>query len=102
MYAVVEIGGKQFRVTEGQEIFAEKLDANVGDVISFDQVLMVGGEKTVIGTPVINGASVTAKVVKQGKHKKIIVFKYKPKKKYRKKQGHRQPYTKLLIETITG
>ncbi len=100
MYAVVEIGGKQFRVSEGQEIFAEKIDASEGDVLSFDQVLMVGGDKTVIGTPIIEGASVTAKVVKQGKHKKIIVFKYKPKKKYRKKQGHRQPYTKLMIESI--
>ncbi len=102
MYAVVEIGGKQFRVTEGQEVFAEKLDANVGDVVSFDQVLMIGGEKTVVGTPVVAGASVSAEVVKQGKHKKIIVFKYKAKKKYRRKQGHRQPYTKLIIKSIKG
>ncbi len=102
MYAVVEIGGKQFRVSEGQEIFAEKIDASEGDVLSFDQVLMLGGEKTVVGTPIVKGASVKAKVAKQGKHKKIIVFKYKAKKKYRKKQGHRQPYTKLVIESINA
>lgn len=102
MYAIIVTGGKQYRVEEGQEIFIEKLDANEGETVTFDSVLMVGGEKTVVGTPVVEGASVTAKVQKHGKQKKIIVFKYKPKKKYRKKQGHRQPYTKVLIEKISA
>ncbi len=102
MYAVVKVGGKQFRVEEGQTVFVEKLDVNEGDSLTIEEVLMIGGEKTAIGTPVVKGASVNATVVKHGKHKKIIVFKYKPKKKYRKKQGHRQPYTQIKIEKING
>lgn len=102
MYAVIKTGGKQFRVEEGTEIYVEKLDVEAGDTYTFDEVLMVGGEKTVIGTPVVKGAKVVAKVIKQGRAKKIIVFKYKKRKKYRKKQGHRQSYTKLVIEQIVA
>ncbi|MDF2700295.1 MAG: ribosomal protein L21p [Haloplasmataceae bacterium] len=102
MYAVIKTGGKQLRVEEGQTVWVEKIDATEGDVVVFDEVLLVGGETTKVGAPLINGATVTAKVEKQGKSKKIIVFKYKPKKDYRKKQGHRQPYTRLVIEKINA
>lgn len=100
MYAVIKTGGKQVKVVEGQEIFVEKLDVEAGDTYEFTQVLMVGGEKPQIGTPVVPNAKVVAKVLKQGKDKKIIVYKYKRRKNYHKKQGHRQPYTKLVIESI--
>lgn len=100
MYAVIQTGGKQIKVEVGQEIFVEKLDVEVDDVVTFDEVLLVGGKKTVVGKPLIAGANVKAKVVKQGKAKKIIVFKYTAKKGNARKQGHRQPYTKLLIEEI--
>ncbi|MFS8652279.1 MAG: 50S ribosomal protein L21 [Caldibacillus sp.] len=102
MYAIVETGGKQVKVTEGQTIYVEKLAAEVGDTVTLDKVLMIGGENVKVGTPYVEGASVTAKVAEHGKHKKIVVFKYKPKKNYKKKQGHRQPYTKLIIEKIEG
>jgi len=100
MYAVIETGGKQQRVEVGQEIFVEKLDVEAEETYTFDKVLMVGGEKTKIGKPYVKGASVTAKVVKHGKSPKIIVFKYEPKKHYHRKNGHRQPYTKLAITEI--
>jgi large subunit ribosomal protein L21 len=100
MYAVIEAGGKQLRVTEGAEIFVEKMNAAEGETVTFEQVLMIGGESLSIGNPFVSGAKVEAKVVKHGKQKKIIVFKYKPKKNYRRKQGHRQPYTKLQIVKI--
>lgn len=100
MYAVILTGGKQYKVTEGQELYVEKLNVEENDSVIFNEVLMLGGEKTVIGTPHVDGAKVTAKVLKHGRAKKIIVFKYKPKKNYSKKQGHRQSYTKLLIEKI--
>ncbi len=100
MYAVIETGGKQMRVTEGEEVFVEKMDVAEGEEVSFDNVLMVGGDKLTVGNPTVDGAKVTAKVVKHGKQRKIIVFKYKPKKNYRRKQGHRQPYTKLEITKI--
>lgn len=102
MYAVIQTGGKQYRVQEGDTIFVEKLDAAEGDVVTFDEVLFVGGDKPKVGTPLVKGASVTAKVEKHGKGKKIVVFKYKPKKNYRKKRGHRQPYTRLVIEKINA
>ena len=102
MYAVIQTGGKQVRVTQGQEIYVEKLDAEVGETYDFTEVLMVGGEKVLIGSPLVEGASVQAKVVKQGRGPKIIVFKYKRRKKYRNKQGHRQAYTKLEITGITA
>ncbi len=100
MYAVIETGGKQLRVTEGQEVYVEKLEANEGDTVTFDNVLLVGGEKLTVGNPTVANAKVEAKVVKHGKQRKILVFKYKPKKNYRRKQGHRQPYTKLEITGI--
>ncbi len=100
MYAVVQTGGKQLKVEVGQEIFVEKLEANVDDNVTLDEVLLVSDKKVLVGTPFVNGAKVECKVLKQGRGKKIIVFKYKPKKNYKKKQGHRQPYTKLLVEAI--
>ena len=102
MYAVIETGGKQVRVSEGKVIYVEKLDVNEGDNFTFDKVLMVGGEELRIGNPFVDGVSVDATVEKHGRQKKIIVFKFKAKKKYRRKQGHRQPYTKLTITKING
>ncbi|QMS85792.1 50S ribosomal protein L21 [Candidatus Xianfuyuplasma coldseepsis] len=102
MYAVVETGGKQVKVSEGSVIYVEKLDVEAGTSYTFDKVLMVGGETVKIGNPYVDGATVQATVEKQGKHKKIIVFKMKPKKKYRRKKGHRQPYTKLVVTKING
>ncbi len=103
MYAIIETGGKQYRVQEGDTLFVEKLDANQGDVVTIDSVLAVSKDgKLTVGNPVVDGAKVEAKVAEQGKGKKIIVFKYKPKKDYRKKQGHRQPYTKLVVEKINA
>ena len=97
MKAVFVTGGKQYYVSEGDTIYVEKLAAEVGSTVTFDEVLFVDG---VAGNPTVKGASVECKVEKQGKNKKIIVFKYRPKKKYRKKQGHRQPYTKLVVTKI--
>ncbi|WP_096153204.1 MULTISPECIES: 50S ribosomal protein L21 [Bacillus] len=102
MYAIIETGGKQIKVEEGQMIYIEKLDATEGDTVTFDKVLFVGGETVKVGSPVVEGASVTAKVEKQGRAKKLTVFKYKAKKNYRKKQGHRQPYTKVTVEKINA
>ncbi len=100
MYAVIETGGKQVRVSEGKVIYVEKLDVAEGEKYTFDKVLMVGGGDLQIGDPYVEGVSVDATVEKHGKQKKIIVFKYKPKKKYRRKQGHRQSYTKLTVTKI--
>ena len=102
MYAVIETGGKQYKVSEGDVVFIKKLGLEEGESVKFDKVLAVGGEKTAIGAPYVDGASVEAKVVANGKSKKIIVFKYKPKKGQKTKQGHRQPYTKVQIEKING
>ena len=102
MYAVIKTGGKQVKVVEGQEIYVEKLDAEAGETFEFTEVLMLGGEKTVIGSPTVEGAKVIAKVVKHGRGPKIIVFKYKVRKNYRRKQGHRQAYTKLMVESINA
>ena len=99
MYAIIETGGKQYRVQEGDVICVEKLNAAVGETVCFDHVLVLGeGEGIQVGTPYV-GTSVAGKVVEEGKGKKVIIFKYKAKKDYRKKQGHRQPYT--MVE-ITG
>ena len=101
MYAIIETGGKQLKVEEGQSIFIEKLPVEAGDEIVFEQVLLVSGRSTKVGSPYVKGATVVAKVEKQGKEKKITIFKYKAKKgSTRRKQGHRQPYTKLIIESI--
>ena len=101
MYAVLVTGGKQFRVQEGDVIYVEKLNAEVDSTVELTEVLAVSnGETLKVGTPVVEGAKVVAKVAAQGKAKKIIVYKYKAKKDYRRKQGHRQPYTKLVIEKI--
>ena len=103
MYAIVKTGGKQYKVAQGDVLFVEKLEANEGDVVTLDQVLAVAGENGLtVGAPVVEGATVTAKVVAQGKAKKVIVYKYKAKKDYRRKQGHRQPYTKLVLESINA
>ncbi|MCP3030448.1 50S ribosomal protein L21 [Halobacillus sp. A1] len=100
MYAIIETGGKQIKVQEGQEIYVEKVNVEDGETVTFDKVLFVGGDDTKVGAPFVDGATVTAKVEKQGRQKKLTVFKYKPKKNYKRKQGHRQPYTKLVVESI--
>lgn len=103
MYAIIETGGKQYKVQEGDVLFIEKLQAGEGDNVTFDRVIALGkSDGLVAGTPVVEGATVSAKVEKHVKGAKIIVFKYKAKKNYRKKQGHRQPYTKVVIEKIQG
>ena len=99
MKAIFVTGGKQYYVAEGDEIFVEKLEAAEGSTIDFTDVLSVG-DKT--GTPYVKGAKVNSEVAKHGKQKKIVVFKYRPKKKYRLKKGHRQPYTKLVVKKIVG
>ncbi|MGB0679905.1 MAG: 50S ribosomal protein L21 [Polyangiales bacterium] len=100
MYAVIRTGGKQYRVRQGERLRVEKLPGAVGDTISLDEVLMLGGDSPVVGTPRVEGASVKAKIVAQGKGRKIIVFKMKRRKNYRRKTGHRQPLTELHIEDI--
>ena len=101
MHAIIEAGGKQYKVTEGDTLFIEKLEAEAGQAITFDKVLAIlDGDKATFGAPVVEGASVAATVVKNGKGKKVRIFKYNPKKGYRKRQGHRQPYTKVQIGAI--
>lgn len=101
MYAIIATGGKQYRVQEGDVIYVEKLNAEVESTVELNEVLAVGKEEgLVVGKPVVDGAKVVAKVLEQGKAKKVIVFKYKPKKDFRKKKGHRQQYTKLQVEKI--
>ncbi|MCR5559122.1 MAG: 50S ribosomal protein L21 [Schwartzia sp.] len=101
MYAIIKTGGKQYKVAEGEVIYVEKLDAEAGDAVTFDEVLAVVADGDVkVGKPVVEGAKVTGKVEAQGKDKKILVFKYKAKSNYRRRQGHRQPYTKVVIEKI--
>jgi large subunit ribosomal protein L21 len=99
MYSVVEIKGHQYKLKAGDMIDVEKIEAEVGSTVNFDQVLLIGGDKTIVGSPVIGGAKVTAKVVKQGRTRKMLVFKRKP-GAYRKKNGHRQCFTGLLITEI--
>ena len=103
MYAIIETGGKQYKVCEGDIVFIEKLDVNAGDTVTFDRVKAVSvGSEFKAGAPTVEGAVVTAKVVANGKGKKIYVMKYKSKKNEKKKIGHRQPYTKVQIESIQG
>ncbi len=103
MYAIIVTGGKQYKVAEGDTLFVEKLDAEEGAAVTFDQVLMAGnGEDVKVGAPTVEGATVEAKVVKNGKAKKIYVYKMKRKKNYRRKKGHRQPFTKVEITKINA
>ena len=103
MYAIIETGGKQYKVREGETIRVEKLVNEAGETVTFDKVLAVSnGEVVTFGTPFVKDATVEGKVVEHGKEAKIIVFKYKPKKNYRRKQGHRQPFTKVQIEKINA
>ena len=101
VYAIIATGGKQYRVSEGDIIYIEKLDNQVDDSVSFP-VLMLGGEIVKAGNPLVEGAEVTGKVLQHGRGQKIIVYKYKSKKNYRRKQGHRQPFTKVEITGIKG
>ncbi len=103
MYAIIETGGKQYRVQEGDSFYVEKLNVAEGDTVEFDKVLALSKDGQLsVGTPFVADAKVSATVVENGKGPKIIVFKYKSKKDYRKKQGHRQPYTKVKIDKING
>ena len=102
MYAIIVTGGKQYKVEEGKAIFVEKLDAKQGDKVTFDKVILVSGDDTKIGTPFVDGAAVEGTVEKQGKEKKVVTFKYKPKKHTHTKQGHHQPYTKVTIDKINA
>ena len=103
MYAVIETGGKQYQVKPGDEVFVEKLDVNAEDAVTFDKVMVVGADDGIkVGAPYVDGATVTAKVIKNGKSKKVTVFTYKPKKGEKTKIGHRQPYTKVMIEAINA
>ncbi|GAB5550277.1 MAG: 50S ribosomal protein L21 [Sandaracinaceae bacterium] len=102
MYAVIKTGGKQYRVSEGDRIRVEKLAGDVGTELTFDEVLMLGGDKVSVGAPLVSGASVKAKIVAQDRAKKVIVFKYKRRKNYRKKYGHRQPFTEIEITGVSA
>ena len=102
MYAVIATGGKQYTVAEGDEIFVEKLGLEEGASVTFDQVLLINDGKTRVGDPTVAGATVSGTVIKEGRARKIIVYKYKPKKGSHKKNGHRQPYTKVKIDKISG
>ncbi len=103
MYAIIETGGKQYKVSQGDVLFIEKLDTQADETITFDKVIAVSdNSSSKFGNPTVAGATVTAKVIKNGKGKKITVFTYKAKKNEKRKKGHRQPYTKVQIETITA
>lgn len=103
MYAVIQTGGKQYRVQQGDVIYVEKIDAQADETVTFDKVLLVGeGEDVKVGAPSVDGAKVEGKVLGQVKGQKIVVYKYKAKKNERRKQGHRQPYTKVEITAVVG
>jgi len=102
MYAVIKTGGKQYRVSEGDRLRVEKLPGEPGATVTFDEVLMIGGEKVAVGKPIVKGAKVSAEIMVQDRDKKVIVFKFKRRKNYRRKRGHRQPFTELKITGITG
>ncbi len=105
MFAVIQTGGKQYRVSEGDKLRVEKLPGDVGASVTFDKVLLigaaVGGDSVKVGTPLVSGATVSAKIVAQGRDKKLIVFKFRRRKNYRRKNGHRQPFTELKITGVT-
>ncbi len=102
MYAVIKTGGKQYKVEKGDKLRVEKLAGSVGDAVTFDQVLMVAGEALKLGKPLVGGAKVEAKIVGQGLGKKLVVFKFRRRKNYRRKNGHRQPFTALEITNIVA
>ncbi len=102
MYAVIKTGGKQYRVSEGDRLRVEKLVGDTGSSLTFDEVLMIGGDKVAVGKPLVLGAKVTAKIVNQDRAKKVIIFKFRRRKNYRRKRGHRQPFTEILITAVTG
>lgn len=103
MYAIIKTGGKQYKVSEGDVIKVEKLDANIDEIVEISDVLAISnGTELTVGKPVVEGAKVQLKVLEHDKAKKIIVFKYKPKKNYRRKTGHRQPFTKVVVEKIVN
>ena len=103
MYAIIETGGKQYKVSAGDTIYIEKLDVEADSEVVFDKVIAVGKDDSIsVGTPYVDGATVTAKAVKNGKAKKIVVFTYKPKKNEKRKMGHRQPYTKVEITAVNA
>lgn len=102
MYAVIKTGGKQYRVMEGDRLRVEKLPGEVGHDVTFEEVLMIGGDKVAIGKPLVQGAKVTAQIVAQDRAKKIIVFKFRRRKNYRRKRGHRQPFTELKITGVSA
>ena len=102
MYAVIKTGGKQYRVNEGDRLRVEKLEGAVGDFVELSEVLMLGGETVSIGMPLVSGAKVSAQIVGQGLGKKIIVFKMRRRKRYRRKNGHRQPFTELKVTAISA
>jgi len=102
MYAVIKTGGKQYRVSEGQTLRVEKLPGSAGDKVTFGEVLLLGGESPKVGRPLVAGAAVAAEITGQDRGKKIVVFKFRRRKNYRRKNGHRQPYTELKITGITA
>ncbi len=102
MYAIIETGGKQVKVAVGDKIYVEKLDAQPGSDVKIEKVLFVGGDSVKVGAPYVKGASVDCKVEKQGLSKKVVIYKYKAKANERKKQGHRQPYTCLVVKAINA
>ena len=102
MYAVIKTGGKQYRVSEGSRLRVEKLPGAIGDKLDFSEVLMLGGEKVAIGRPLIKGAKVSAEIVAQERDKKVIIFKIRRRKRYRRKAGHRQPFTELKITGVSA
>ncbi|MDR1522079.1 MAG: 50S ribosomal protein L21 [Streptococcaceae bacterium] len=99
-YAIIKTGGKQIKVEANQAIYVEKLNVEVGERVTFDKVVLVSGDSTTVGAPLVKGATVVGTIEKHGKQKKVVIFQYKPKKHSHRKQGHRQPYTKVIIDTI--
>ena len=102
MYAIIKTGGKQIKVEVGQAIYIEKLNVEAGETVTFDEVILIGGEETKVGAPTITGAVVEGTVEKQGRQKKVTTFVYKRRKDSHRKQGHRQPYTKVMINAINA
>jgi large subunit ribosomal protein L21 len=103
MYAIIKTGGKQYKVEAGEAVYVEKLDVEAGERVTFDEVILIGGEgTTTVGAPTVDGATVVGTVEKQGREKKVVTYKYKPKKHQHQKKGHRQPYTKVVIDAINA